>query len=471
MLKKSLLIYLTLFTLFMAGVALVIHAGRKLEKPETLPAVSAGSLSSEASERGHRSPPVSPTALLPAQIILVLACANLFGSLFKRLGQPAVMGEITAGLFLGPSLLGGFFPGYLDAVFPESSLGNLKILSQLGVIVFMFLTGMEIDTGHLKKHAHSAVLISHAGILFPFLLGTALSYFLYAAYAPPRVSFNAFALFMGIAMSITAFPVLAKILKEKKLSEGALGTTILGCAAADDVTAWTILAGIMALVRSQSPAVFLWSAFLSAVFVLFMLRGVKPFLAKHFTAQASRRKNFLPEIFVLLFTSSFITEAIGIHALFGAFLAGTVLPRNPVFTDGIQSRIGFLAHLLLPLFFALSGLKTQAGLIQTPEEWTVCALIIAVAILGKFGGAAAAARISGMNTRDSLIAGALMNTRGLMELIVLNIGLELGVLSPGIFTMMVLMALATTIMTSPLVDFFLKTGQKNLKNSAGKSVS
>lgn len=460
-LKKTLLVYTAILGLFLAGVAGIMRAGSQLEplkgadvtRPVSDAPFRAASPFEGLPPRSVSGNTIHPLGLFLAQIILILVSARLFASLFKALGQPGVMGEITAGLFLGPSLLGGFFPDYLEAVFPQASLGNLKILSHFGVIVFMFLTGMEIDTAHLKKHAHSAVLISQAGILVPFFLGTALAYFLYEAYAPEGISFSAFSLFMGIAMSITAFPVLAKILREKKLAGTPLGTTVLGCAAADDATAWTLLAGIMAVVRAESPIIFLKTAVLAFLFVLGMLRVVKPVLRKYLSAKASAGKNFLPEILLLILTSSFITEGIGIHALFGAFLAGTLIPADAV-REKIRSKAGFLSHLLLPLFFALSGLKTQTGLIQYSGEWVVCGVIIAVAVLGKFGGTAAAAKVSGMSTQNALITGALMNTRGLMELVVLNIGLELGVISPVIFTMMVIMALVTTLMTSPLVDLF-----------------
>lgn len=455
---KTLILYALVTAAFLAGTALILREGQKLPASAGISAAQAG-LAHE--KQSSPSPPPDQTSprhrlhtllLLAAQITAALVCAKIFGFVFKSLGQPSVLGEITAGLFLGPSVLGYFFPDLLSGLFPSSSLHVLEILSLAGVSLFMFLTGMEIDTGHLKKQAFSAVLISHTGILFPFFLGAVLSYFLYASHAPKGIAFAPFCLFMGIAMSITAFPVLAKILKEKNLSATPLGILILGCAAADDVTAWVLLAGITAFIRSGSPDTLGWTAAASLIYVLLMLKAVKPFLRKRFEQKNRDKKNFIFEAAALLMISSAVTEAIGIHALFGAFIAGAVLPRSQEIREGLERRVESAAHLLLPLFFVLSGLKTQLGLIHAGDHAAACGVIVLTAVAGKFGGTFAAARLSGMNTRESLIAGSLMNTRGLMELIVLNIGLDLGVLSPAIFTMMVVMALVTTFMTSPIVD-------------------
>ncbi len=464
-LSRTLFFYSAILAFFTAGIVLILFAGKNLEHSHPKPQTSLISPPSQNFQKitAQQNPLVepfstalrNPLSLFLIQAIVIIACARTFGLLFKKLGQPSVMGEITAGLFLGPSFLGALIPDYLPLLFPEQSLAYLKNLSQIGILVFMFLTGMEIDKGHLKKNAPSALVISHAGILFPFFLGTCLSYFIYTNYAPPGIAFAPFCLFMGIAMSITAFPVLAKILEEKKLLGTPLGTTALSCAAADDVTAWTLLAGIVAIAESGSPLVFIRTGILSLAFVIVMLKVIKPWFRQNLLDSFQNRKNVLTRIFVLIFASSLATELIGIHALFGAFLAGTVIPEDKKLRESLREKLGFLSHLLLPLFFAISGLRTQAGLMSGMASWGLCLLIITIAIAGKFGGTAAAAKFTRMSLTESLAIGALMNTRGLMELIVLNIGLELGVISPVLFAMMVLMALITTLMAGPILNLLM----------------
>ncbi len=459
-LSRTLFFYAVILTLFAGGVILILLAGKNLESvrqaDSLISAPLAPSLPHPSSAKGPSHQTLNaalgnPLSLFLIQAILIITCARTFGLLFKKLGQPSVMGEITAGLFLGPSLFGGIFPDYLPLFFPEYSLVYLKNLSQVGILVFMFLTGMEIDKGHLKKNAPSALVISHAGILFPFFLGACLSFFIYKNYAPAGVAFAPFCLFMGIAMSITAFPVLAKILEEKKLLGTPVGTTALSCAAADDVTAWTLLAGIVAVAESGSPLIFIRTGLLSAAFVLLMFKVIKPWFRQGLLDSFQQGKNILTRVLILIFTSALATELIGIHALFGAFLAGTLIPGEPRLREYLREKLGFLSHLLLPLFFALSGLKTQIGLVSGTASWTLCLIIIIIAIAGKFGGTAAAAKFTRMKNEECLAIGALMNTRGLMELIVLNIGLELGVISPVIFAMMVMMALITTLMAGPIL--------------------
>ncbi len=397
-----------------------------------------------------------PLTVLLLQIIVIIAVANLFGYLFKKIGQPAVIGEIVAGIVLGPSIIGLLFPQINLFLFPETSLGTLNFLSQIGLILFMFIIGMELDLKAIAKQAYGAVIISHASIIIPYTLGMALAYFIYRDYAPEGISFLSFALFMGIAMSITAFPVLARILQEKGLTRSRLGAMALTCAAADDLTAWCILAGVIALVKSGSYASVLYTITLAIAYILVMMKLVRPLLEKLSIVYESKIKMRTPIIaflFVVLIVSSYITSIIGIHALFGAFVAGVIMPSNFSFRKIIIDKIEDVSIvLLLPLFFVITGLRTQIGLLNETHLWVTFGWILLVAVSGKFGGSALAARMVGQSWKDSLSIGVLMNTRGLMQLIVLNIGYDLGILSPEIFAMMVLMALVTTLMTGPALD-------------------
>jgi Kef-type K+ transport system membrane component KefB len=399
----------------------------------------------------------NPLAILLLQIITIIIVARFFGWIFRKIGQPSVIGEIIAGIFLGPSVVGMYFPEYSSILFPENSIGNLQFLSQIGLILFMFVIGMELDLKILKNKANDAVVISHASIVFPFTLGIGLSYFIYHKFAPEGVEFLSFSLFMGIAMSITAFPVLARIVQERGIHKTKLGTIVITCAAADDITAWCILAAVIAIVKAGTFASSMYIIFLATLYVLMMWFIVKPFLKKIGDLYATRDNLSKPVVAIFLLTliiSSYLTEIIGIHALFGAFMTGAIMPDiakiRSIFIEKVED---VALILLLPLFFVFTGLRTQIGLINDPYLWKVTGLIILVAVVGKFVGSALAARFVGQNWRDSLTIGALMNTRGLMELIVLNIGYELHVLSPEIFTMMVIMALVTTFMTGPALDF------------------
>lgn len=397
-----------------------------------------------------------PLSLLLIQIVVIILSSRLLASLVSKIGQPMVIGEIIAGILLGPSVLGHFWPGVSQFIFQAASLPNLSFLSQLGLILFMFIIGLELDIQLLRRKAHTAVVVSHASIIIPFAMGVSLAYFLYSRFAPPHISFLGFGLFMGIAMSITAFPVLARILHERGLTKTALGSLALTCAAADDVTAWCILAAVIAIVQAGNGASAVFTVLLSIVYVIAMLKLVRPWLERletQYASPESLNRTFAVISFLVLFLSALTTEVIGIHALFGAFLAGASMPSQPGFRKMLASRIEDVSLvILLPLFFAFTGLKTQIGLLNDGATWLVCGLIIFVAVAGKFGGSLLAAKFTGQSWSDSLAIGALMNTRGLMELIVLNIGYDLGVLSPTVFTMMVLMALVTTFMTSPALS-------------------
>lgn len=401
-----------------------------------------------------------PLALLLLQIIAIVIAARIFGWLFNKIGQPAVIGEIIAGIFLGPSLFGMYFPEASAILFPAASLSNLQILSQVGLILFMFVIGMELDLKVLKSKAHEAVVISHASIVIPFALGMVFAYFTYTDYAPEGINFLSFALFMGIAMSITAFPVLARIVQERGIQKTKLGTVVLTAAAADDITAWCILAVVIAIVKAGSFVSALYVIALAIIYVVVMLKLVRPFL-KHIGNLNSNSKTLSKPVVALfllvLILSAYLTEIIGIHALFGAFMAGAIMPDNHKFRHIFVEKVEDIAVILfLPLFFVFTGLRTEIGLLNDIELWKVTAVIILVAVIGKFIGSSIAAKFVGQNWKDSLTIGALMNTRGLMELVALNIGYELGVLTPEVFAMMVIMALVTTFMTGPSLDFINK---------------
>ena len=397
-----------------------------------------------------------PLAILLAQIITIIIVARFFGWIFRKIGQPTVIGEIIAGIFLGPSLVGMYFPEFSLVLFPIASLGNLQFLSQIGLILFMFVIGMELDLKVLKNKANDAVVISHASIVIPFALGVGLAYFVYHRFAPEGVKFLAFSLFMGIAMSITAFPVLARIVQERGIHKTRLGAIVITCAAADDITAWCLLAVVIAIVKAGTFVSSLYIIGLAVLYVLAMIFIVKPFLKKVGDLYASSDNLGKPVVaifFLTLILSSYATEIIGIHALFGAFMAGAIMPDITKFRNIFIEKVEDVSViLLLPLFFVFTGLRTQIGLINDPYLWQVTGFIILVAVVGKFVGSALAAKFVGQSWRDSLTIGALMNTRGLMELIVLNIGLDLKVLTPEVFTMMVIMALVTTFMTGPALD-------------------
>lgn len=398
-----------------------------------------------------------------ATMVSVLVIGRLFAFLFKYLNQPPVIGELMAGIFLGPSFVGYFWPEALETLIPtqlsdpnQSVTSSLRMIAQLGVIFYMFLVGLDLDLNELKGKAHAAVAISHASILFPFLLGSLLSLWLFTSLAPPAITFTSFSLFMGIAMAITAFPVLARILTDQNLHKTKLGVMALSCAAADDVTAWCLLALVIGIVKANVGSALL-VLLSSAVFVLITLFIIRPWLL-WLAARVERSEssnistNVLSVVYIVLLLSAFSTEWIGIHALFGAFLLGAIIPSESKLALHIRTRLQEpVLLLLLPAFFAYTGMRTRIGLIH---DWSLVGITIAivlVATLGKFGGTMIAARVCGETWRTSTSLAILMNTRGLMELIVLNIGLDLGIISPTLFTMMVVMAIVTTIATSPVL--------------------
>ncbi|MGI0490021.1 cation:proton antiporter [Pantanalinema rosaneae CENA516] len=395
--------------------------------------------------------------LVLIEILIVIGLSRLVGLGFRRIKQPLVIGEIVAGILLGPSLLGLLAPDLAATLFPPSTIAYLGVLSQIGLIFFMFLIGLELDPKYLKNHLDVAVLISHVSILVPFLFGTLLSLGLYPLVSNAGVSFTAFALFLGAAMSITAFPVLARILTENNLQGTRLGTLALTCAAVDDVTAWCLLALAIAVTRTNSMLAAVPTILEAALYTGLMVTVVQQFLRRLSTHydRAGRLSQFaLATIYMGVLVSALITELIGIHLIFGAFLLGAVMPKHAGLTRELaQKTEDFVLTFLLPIFFAYSGLRTQIGLLNSPGLWLLCAAVVLVAIVGKYLGTYGAARFCRIEHREASALGWLMNTRGLTELIVLNIGLSLNVISPLLFTMLVIMALVTTFMTSPLLEW------------------
>jgi Kef-type K+ transport system membrane component KefB len=382
--------------------------------------------------------------------------ARVLGWVFQRLGQPRVIGEMTAGILLGPSVFGRFFPAAFHYVLPASSFPAIAVLSQIGLLLFMFVVGLEVDLAHILKQRAAIVLVSNVSIALPLALGVGLARSLYPQFAGEHVSFPTFALFVGTAMSVTAFPVLARIPKERNLIGSSLGTMAIACAAIDDVSAWLLLAVLTAMVHSsRSWQHFLVTLLLLVSFILFMLIGVRrlaPILESWYEKRGAGVE-FLSFLVLFIFTASWTTERLGVHALFGAFMAGVVMPRNERLLTDVVERIESLSlALLLPLFFALTGLRTRVDLLTGKSALGYGLAILAIAVAGKLAGAAFAAKIIGVNWKDSFGLGVLMNTRGLVELVILNAALDLGVSSPELFTIMVLMALITTFMTTPILS-------------------
>jgi Kef-type K+ transport system membrane component KefB len=396
-----------------------------------------------------------PTLLI--QIGVILLTARAVGWLFRKFHQPQVMGEMVAGILLGPSLLGWVAPGLSAALFAPESLGYLNALSQVGLILFMFLVGLEFDPLLMRGQGRAAVGISTMSIIAPFLLGIGLALVLHPRLAEPGVDLAGFALFMGIALSITAFPVLARILAERKLLRSKVGAVTIACAAVNDVTGWSLLAAVVLFVQASAGATALWLTLGGLViYLLAMLLGLRPLLVRleNIYQRQGLSQDVMAIIFLVVLASGLVTEWLGIHALFGAFLAGVIMPKRHGLVETLIEKVEYVAVvLLLPIFFAFIGLRTSIGLLNGLEMWLYCGLIILVAITGKFGGASLSARFAGMSWREASTIGILMNTRGLMELVVLNIGLEIGILSPALFTMMVMMAIITTLMTAPLVQW------------------
>lgn len=387
-------------------------------------------------------------------LAVIIAVARAGGMLFRFLGQPAVVGEIVSGIMLGPSLLGRVWPAAFAYILPPTVAPFLDVLAQLGIILYMFLVGLELDQGMVAKRGETAVAISHASIVTPFLLGSLLALVLYPQVAAAGIPFTGFSLFIGVSMSVTAFPVLSRILTDLGINKTPLGITALTCAAVDDVTAWCLLAVVVGVVEAHGTGSLITAA-MAIAYIAFMIVLVRPTVARltvHQENAGRLTQGMMAIVFVLLMLSALATDLIGIHAMFGAFALGAIIPSDSKLAHDMTDRLeDVLVVLLLPTFFALTGLRTRIGLVSGTEAWMLCGLTIAVASIGKFGGSFVAARLTGLGWRDASALGVLMNTRGMAELIVLNIGLQLRVINPRVFAMLVIMSLVTTLATSPLL--------------------
>lgn len=440
-------LYGSMIVATVAGFFAVSFLGRDLVAPEPV----------DVQGLGRMLPPSSAETLLHVLLAMavIIAVARILGNVFRRLNQPPVIGEVVAGILLGPSLLGAIAPGLSGHLLPPAVAPILGIIAQVGVILYMFIVGVELDTRQLRHRTHASVAISHASIIAPFLLGSLLALFLYPGLATSDVHFSLFALFMGVSMSVTAFPVLARILTDRGIHKSRMGAMALACAAVDDVTAWCLLALIVSVAQARPEGV-LFTVGLSLGFIAFMIFVIRPMIlrfVRYYEEGGLSGQTMTAVACMSLLLSALTTEAIGIHALFGAFLLGSLIPHDSRIAIDLRARLeDIVIVLFLPVFFAFTGMRTQIGLLAGVNEWILCGVIIAVASTGKFGGTAIAARLSGLSWRQSASLGILMNTRGLMELIVLNVGLDLGVLSPKLFAMMVMMAVVTTIATTPILE-------------------
>ena len=390
------------------------------------------------------------TGQILLQLVVILVVVQIFGYLSGRIGQQWVIGEILAGLALGPSLLGAFWPGLKIQLFPAVALPTLQTLGDIGLVLYMFSLGARLDTHLMLRQSRTAIVTSISTILLPLLLGALLGFFLYPGLAGQNANLVSFILLVGTAMAVTAFPVLARLLAEKDMLGTRVGMLALTCAAIDDVIAWCLLATVVALIHARGLTSLLLTIGLTILFIGFMLGILRPLLA--YVDRSIQSKQVLVALsIILLLLSAYATNAIGIHPVFGAFLMGIILPRRTVFIEQVRSLDQVNNLLFLPLFFVYSGLRTQIGLISAPALWLVCLLVLAVACAGKILSGSLSVRWMGESWRESLSLGVLMNTRGLVDLIVLNIGLDLGVLSPTLFAMLVIMAIVTTMMASPLL--------------------
>ncbi|HIE5651925.1 TPA: cation:proton antiporter, partial [Stenotrophomonas maltophilia] len=427
----------------LAGLLLARYAG-----PAAPEAVARATVADEGSWARHLS---SPLGLFLLQLLVLLLVAKGAGALLKRFGQPAVIGEMAAGLMMGPLVLGSLLPQLHGALFPAASLAPLGLLSQLGVLMFLLVAGAELDLAALRGRRRFAFTVSHAGIAVPFMLGVALAIWLYPQHGPQGVGFTSFALFVGISMSITAFPVLLRILADRGITHTPLGQTAIACAALGDATAWCLLALIVAAAQAGGWLPASLNLLGVVAFVVLMLGLVRPWFARQ-QVVAGREGRWLLGILLLSLASALVTEMLGIHALFGAFAAGVAVSSNAPLRALLMARVEpFAVTLLLPLFFAMTGLRMRADALHAGDI-VLCLVVIAVATAGKLLGTFSAARSTGLPAREAWRLGALMNTRGLMELIVLNLGYELGLLGDRLFAVLVVMALVTTAMTGPLLN-------------------
>jgi len=431
-----------------AGLLWVLHAGHGL--PGAINPVV------KAVDRGPR---VSfQTSLFLTQVIIIIATARLLGSALRKFGQPRVVGEMLAGLILGPSLLGAVAPGAYEWLFPPGMIRPLNALSQTGIVLFMFLIGLELNVREMIRQSRQSFVISHASIAVPMFAGGALALLFYRDFAVAGMPFHTFALFLGCAMSITAFPVLARILRDSANKDSEFHSMVLGCAATADVSAWVILAFVISLARGNAMSLAAIGQMMAGItlYLLLMIAVVRPFLKMICLGRINNESDALSQnqlgiVLLVVLASAVTTELLNLHAIFGAFVAGLIMPQNGRVNETIRHRLDdLLSILLLPLFFAYAGLRANVASIATLSNWLACGAIIGVAVVSKIGGCVAAGRATGMSWRGAGAIGVLMNARGLMELVLLTIGLHLGIITPLLFTIMVIMAIATTLMATPL---------------------
>ncbi len=449
---KSLIVYALMFGGTLLGFLLVRKRGMDLHAPEP------------AGGPAHFGAPgtvVQLEVLLHILLALtfIILFARLLGLLFKYIHQPPVIGEVIAGIMLGPSLLGRLAPGMSTYLLPSSLAPFLSILAQVGILLYMFLVGNEFEPGTLRNKTHSAIMVSHASIMTPFILGAVLALALYPRVSTADVPFTLFALFLGVSMSVTAFPVLARILTDRSIHKTKLGVMALTCAAVDDVTAWCLLAFLVSIAQARLGGALL-TLVMTVVFIVVMILAIRPAVVRWVKKQEAHglTRGAMTAVCVGLLASSLVSEYIGIHAIFGAFLLGTLIPHDSAIAVQLKYKLeDLIVVLFLPAYFAFTGMRTQIGLLSGLDHYVLCLIIIAVASMGKFGGSFLAARLTGSGWRESASLGVLMNTRGLMELIVLNIGLDLKIVSPILFAMLVIMALVTTLMTAPILHLMVGT--------------
>ncbi|NYF81282.1 cation:proton antiporter [Granulicella arctica] len=407
--------------------------------------------------------------LLLVQMTTVLLTALFCGWVARKLGQARVIGEIVGGILVGPSVFGRIAPHASARLFPQSSFGSFEVLSTVGLILFLFLIGSELDYAQLRRQRATAVLASLMSILFPFIMAAVVAHSLRIRFAPDGIGRIPFVLFLGISMSITAFPVLARILEERRLQSTALGTTALMCAAVDDVCAWSLLAVALTLIPHDGETMALSYRLLWLVVYLVVMLGVVRPLGNWVSGRQRSiglSYELLGVVVAVVLASAAATEAIGVHPLFGAFLAGVCFPRIERWQSEVRTRLDMIVSvLLLPLFFALTGMRTRLDLLSGGRIWFWTAIVLVVAVAGKMGGAVLAARWTGQSWQNAMALGALLNTRGLVELIVLNIAYNAHIFSPTLFTMLVVMALITTMITTPMLDLLgIKHGAEKTKD-------
>ena len=399
------------------------------------------------------------------QLIVIVAVSRIFGNLFRRMGQPLVCGEIAAGLILGPSLFGRVFPHFFQTVFNPSVGQIFAIMSQIGLILLMFLIGLEFDFGHLSHNRGAALSVSMAGIVLPFGLGLLLGHWMHSALGMSGGWLN-FALFMAVAMSITAIPILGRIMVELNINRTRIGSLTISAAAADDASGWVLLALVTAIARSSLNPIKLALMILEVVaFAACMVWGVRPLLTKWTERQMRQHQgklslSALATLLIMIMVAAMITNLIGIFSIFGAFVFGAMLYDKHEFRRAVQERLrDFVTVFFLPIFFTYTGLRTDIGAMGGSGLWTMCGLVMLTAFVGKFGGCWLAARLNGLRWREASMIGVMMNTRALMELIVINIGLELGVIPKSVFFMLVLMAVASTYVTTPILRRLVRSSE------------